>query len=160
MKLRILSTLLFAAVVIAITSGCAGLPTPEVMKAETANFVLPKLPEPNKAIVYVFRPSSLGALIRFNVFVDNQEANSEMGFTRGNQYIHFNIAPGQSKILSKAENWAELEVNAKPGDIIFIRQEVSMGLIMARNTIVESPDYEGKSQIKSRSIGTMIKQDK
>ena len=70
----------------ALITGCASLPSPEVMKAETDTYQLPKLPEQGKAIVYVVRPSSVGGLIRFNVFVDDQEASSEMGYTRGNQY--------------------------------------------------------------------------
>lgn len=73
------------------------------MKADVSTFQLPKLPEPGKCIVYVVRPSSLGGLVRFNVFRDDQEANSEMGYTRSSQYIHFNIPPGDHKVYSRAE---------------------------------------------------------
>ena len=79
-------------------SGCASLPSTEVMKAETAGYQVPKLPEPGKAIVYVVRPSNFGGLIRFNVFVDDQEAESEVGYTRSSQYIYFNLLPGDHKI--------------------------------------------------------------
>ena len=41
---------------------------------------------------------TIGALIRFNVFVDNQEDASEVGCTRGNQYIYFQVPPGDRKI--------------------------------------------------------------
>jgi hypothetical protein len=140
--------------------GCATLPRPEEMKAEVATYQLPKLPEEGKAIVYVVRPSSLGTLIRFNVFIDNQEPESEMGYTRGAQYIYFNLAPGDHQILSKAENWAEANVSAKAGDIIFIQQEPSMGIIMARNSIFKLQDYEGKYHVKHLSLGTIIKTDK
>jgi hypothetical protein len=100
-----------AAATVALFTGCASLPSPEAMKAEVAGFQLPKLPEPGKAIVYVVRPSALGGLVRFNVFLNDQEANSEMGFTRGSQYIYFNVPPGDHKIYSKAENWAEALVS-------------------------------------------------
>src|SRR6185369_8631902 len=115
----------------AVFSGCAKLPPPDVMKSETATFQLPKLPEQGKAVVYVVRPSGLGGLIRFNVFVDDQQDASEMGYTRASQYIYFNLLPGTHKIYSKAENWGETSVSAKEGDIIFIEQEPSMGMIMA-----------------------------
>jgi len=49
------------------------------MKVELASYQLPKLPEPGQAIYCVVRTSSLGDLIRFDVFVDNQEDASEMG---------------------------------------------------------------------------------
>lgn len=140
--------------------GCATLPKPEEMKAEVATYQLPKNPEAGKAIVYVVRPSSLGTLIRFNVFVDNKEPESEMGYTRGAQYIYFNLKPGDHQILSKAENWAETNVSAKAGDIIFIQQEPSMGIIMARNSILKLQDYEGKYHVKNLEIGTIIKSDK
>ena len=148
------------AIAFAAISGCASLPSLEVMKAETANYQLPKLPEANKAMVYVVRPSSLGGLIRFNVFVDDQEAASEMGYTRSSQYIYFSIAPGEHKIYSKAENWADLNISAKAGDIFFIQQEPEMGLIMARNSLFKLDELPGKYRVKTLGTGTIIKTEK
>jgi hypothetical protein len=136
--------------------GCASLPSTEVMKAETANYQLPKLPDPGKAIVYVVRPAAVGGLIRFNVFVDNQEDASEVGYTRGTQYIYFQVPPGERKIFSKAENWAETMITAEAGDIIFIQQEPSMGVIMARNSIFKLEDYTGKYHVKKLTLGTLL----
>ena len=130
------------------------------MKTEIAGFELPKLPESGKAIVYVVRPSSLGALVRFNVFLNDQEANSEMGFTRGSQYIYFNVAPGDHKVYSKAENWAETLVSVKAGDIIFIQQDTAMGIIMARNNLLKVDDLQGKYHVKTLTVGTILKADK
>lgn len=141
-------------------SNCASLPSPEKMKAEVEGFELPKLPEKGKAIVYIVRPSSVGTLVRFNVYVDDKEPESEMGYTRGSQYIYFNLTPGDHQILSKAENWAELNVSAKAGDIIFIQQDAQMGIIMARNSISKMQDYEGKYQVKNLSLGTIIRSEK
>ena len=146
--------------IILIMSGCATLPTPDEMKADIVSFELPKLPEPGKAIVYVERPSSLGGLIRFNVFVDDKEAPSEMGYTRGSQYIYFNLQPGDHQILSKAENWAAINVTAKAGDIIFIQQEPTMGVFIARNNLFIQQEYEGKYHVKHLQLGTIIKTDK
>jgi hypothetical protein len=154
-----LGAMLFA-VAVAMLSGCASLPSPEEMKADIVTFQLPKLPEPNKAMVYVVRPTALGTLVRFNVFVDDQEAKSEMGYTRGNQYIYFNVAPGQRKILSKAENWAEVTLDAKAGDVFFIQQEPSMGFVMARNSLLKLEDYQGKYHVKRLNLGTILKTEK
>lgn len=158
MKNRFALTLAaFAA--IAMFAGCAG-PTVEAMKAETANFQLPKLPDSGKAMVYVVRPATVGALIRFNVFVDDKEAASEMGYTRGSQYIYFHVTPGNHTIYSKAENWADATISAKAGDVVFINQIPSMGIIMARNSLVTIADYEGKYHVKKTGLGTIIKLDK
>lgn len=150
--------------VITILTGCAGLPSPEVMKAEAATYQLPKLPEAGKAIVYVVRPDGDDGHIRFNIFVDNQEASSEMGYTRGIQYIYFNLLPGEHNIYSKAENWAEVAVSAKAGDIIFLQQEATWGFIIARNNLFKIEDYQGKYHVKRleyiKRVGTIIKSDK
>lgn len=140
--------------------GCATLPSPEVMRSEVQNFQLPKHPEPGKAIVYVVRPSEVGGLIRFNVFLNDQHPESEMGFTRGSQYIYFQIPPGEHKIQSKAENWSEWIVNARAGDILFIQQEPAMGLLMARNTLLKINDVEGRYHVKTLKLGTIHKVDR
>ncbi len=152
--------LAIAATVLSLMTGCASLPSPEAMKAETATFQLPKLPESGKAIVYVVRPSALGGLVRFNVFLNDQEANSEMGFTRGSQYIYFSVPPGDHKIYSKAENWAETLVSMKAGEIIFIQQDASMGIIMARNSLMKLEELPGKYHVKTLTVGTVLKTDK
>lgn len=135
--------------------GCASLPTPEKMKSETTNFTIPVLPPEGKAMVYVVRPSAIGGLIRFNVFVDNKEPKSEMGYTRGSQYIYFPVTPGDHQILSKAENWAEVNISAKAGEVIYIQQNAEMGVLMARNSVVKIQDYEGKYYVKTLKLGTL-----
>lgn len=152
--------LVLVAAAAAVLPGCASLPSPEVMKAETASFKLPKLPDNGKAIVYVVRPSSVGGLVRFNVFVDDQEAASEMGFTRGSQYIYFTVAPGAHKIYSKAENWADVAVTANAGDVIFIQQDASMGIVMARNSLLKLEELPGKYRVKSLTMGTVLRESK
>ena len=159
MQIKKILTLLACAAVVALT-GCASLPSPEKMKEETATFQLPKKPDDGKALVYVVRPSSMGALIRFNVFVDDQEAASEMGYTRGSQYVYFHVTPGDHKIYSKAENWAEANISVKAGDIVFIEQDPAMGVIMARNSIARIDELPGKYHVKTLSVGTILKTDK
>jgi hypothetical protein len=148
-----------AVIVVLFVTGCSSLPSPEKMRAEVQNYELPQLPKDGQAIVYVVRPSGLGGFIRFNVFVDNKEPESEVGYTRSSQYIYFNLQPGDHQILSKAENWAETNITAKAGDIIFIQQEPSMGIIMARNSIFKLQDYEGKYHVKTLNVGTIITTD-
>ena len=157
MKLLIKSILIL---VVLFFVGCASLPPPAEMRLDVTDFNLPKLPEDGKAIVYVVRPSSVGSLIRFNIFIDDQEPNSEMGFTRGNQYIYFNVNPGDHQILSKAENWAEANIIVEAGDIIFVQQIPTIGILMARNTLSKIQEYEGKYHVKHLKLGTILKADK
>jgi hypothetical protein len=99
----------------------------------------------------------MGGLVRFNVFLNDKEANSEMGFTRGNQFIYFSVPPGEHRVFSKAENWAEMAVNVKAGDIAFIEQQVGMGVIMARNTLLSLDPLTGTYHVKKTTVGTLLK---
>lgn len=138
-------------------AGCATLPSTDQMKSAVATYQVPKLPEPGSAMVYVVRPSAMGTLIRFNVFLNDQESQSEVGYTRGNQYIYFTVPPGAHKIYSKAENWAETTLDVKAGDVVFLQQEVTMGLIMARNNLLRLEDLPGKYHVKNLEVGTLLK---
>jgi hypothetical protein len=140
-----------------VLGGCATVPNTEAMRAEVAAYQLPKAPDPGGAMVYVVRPSGLGALIRFNVFLNDQQPQSEMGYTRGAQYIYFSVPPGSHKLYSKAENWADLPFTVKAGDVVFVQQDVAMGLIMARNTLSVLDDYQGKYHVKKLERGTILK---
>ena len=143
-----------------VAGGCATLPSPEVMRAEVANFELPRKPEIDKVLVYVVRPNELGTLVRFNVYVGDQEPASEMGFTRGGQYIHFSVPPGKSRLFSKAENTAELEFDARGGEVIYLQQEPAMGLLFARNSMFRIEELPGKYWVKTLKPGTMLKPGK
>lgn len=160
MKLGKPAARLFLVCLIALASGCASLPSPEEMKAQTATFQVPYQPPADKAMVYVVRPSGLGGLIRFNVFVGDQADSSEMGYTRANQYIYFSVPPGEHRIYSKAENWAETMVSVKAGDVVFLKQEPAIGIIMARNVLSSLQDYEGKYHVKTLELGTILKTQK
>lgn len=132
----------------------------EEMKADIQGYELPKKPNSESVLVYVMRPSSLGMLIRFNVFLDDQNDSSEMGYTRGNEHIYFYAKPGSFKIYSKAETWEEISVKAKGGDTVFMIQTPEIGLIMARNSLKLTDDLEGTYYIKNTKLGTVIKEKK
>lgn len=154
-RVRSVFTFLVFAVV-AFLAGCATLPSPEKMQTETAEFRLPGIPDPEKAMVYVVRPSFLGTVIRFNVFVDTQEPASEMGYTRGAEYIYFQVTPGDHTIYSKAENWAETVVSLKAGEIAYLRQDPTMGFLMARNSLLRIDDVVGRYYVKTLTQGTIL----
>jgi hypothetical protein len=158
MKNFIMSSL--GLLMVALVSGCTTLPSPEKMAAELEGYSLPKQNETSDSLIYVVRPSSVGTIVRFNVFLDDKDASSEMGYTRGSQYIYFFAEPGQHTIFSKAENWAEVIVEVKAGETIFLKQDASIGIVMARNNIGIIQDLEGKYYVKNSSLGTIIKERK
>lgn len=158
MKNSIISSMVL--LILAFVSGCTTLPSQEKMAEELHGYSLPKQNEASNSLIYIVRPSSIGTLVRFNIFLDNKDDSSEMGYTRGSQYIYFFVEPGQHTIFSKAENWAELSVDAKAGETIFLKQDATMGIVMARNRLGTVPDLEGKYYVKNSALGTIIKERK
>lgn len=136
-------------------SSCASLPSQEVIQQEIKGYQLPALPKDDKALVYIVRPSSLGKLVRFKVFVDQKDQNFYMGYTRGKQYIYFYVSPGEHEILSKAENLAKVKITAKKNEIIFLQQNPRIGIFFARNKLFNLKDYEGKYHVKKLKLGTI-----
>ena len=147
--------LLFLLLATILLQSCSSLPSPQEMAAEIKDYKLPQQPQEHNTLVYVVRPSSLGGLIRFNVFLDGRDDEDEMGFNRGSQYIYFFVKPGKHIISSKAENWDTIKIKAKRGDVVYIQQSTEMGFIMARNTLNQLSETIGKYHIKNTSSGKL-----
>ena len=145
-----------SATALSLLAGCATLPSPAQMAEEVSGFHLPIQAETESALIYVVRPSPAGSLVRFNVFLNDKEDKSEMGYTRGSQYIFFYVNPGKHKIFSNAENWAEIGLDARAGETLFVKQNPELGFIMARNSLELIPEVEGKYHVKNTDLGTII----
>ncbi len=156
LKVRAVVAVLF----VTLLSSCVTTISPEQMRKEVEGFKLPKSPDKNSAVVYVVRPSMVGTIVRFNVFLDNKEDSSEMGYNRGNEYIYFSVTPGEHRIFSKAENWDDIEFNAETGKAYFVKQTPGMGFIMARNSLSLLDENQGKYEVKNSKIGTIKKLEK
>lgn len=97
----------------------------------------------DKALVYVYRPSSAGFAVRMEVTCDGQS----LGSTKGKRYIYALLDPGKHSIKSKAENTATLDVDLEGGKTYYILQKVKMGTLMAR-TQLELVADEGEARKK------------
>jgi hypothetical protein len=147
---------------VAFISACATPPAekptpPASAKRAIAATELPAQAKAGYALIYVIRPSDEATLIKFNVFLDNQNADAEMGYTQAAQYIYFYVKPGRRRIWSKAENWADLVVAAKPGEIIFLRQNPEVGYVISRNSLRKVDQKQGVQDLKRTSAGTILK---
>lgn len=97
--------------VVTLLSGCAmssAPPPADAMRADVAGYQLPKLPAAGKAIVYVVFVEGWYGSIGFDVFLDGQTSLYAVGRNRGGQYFHFELEPGEHRLFSKGERWAEL----------------------------------------------------
>ncbi|MDD2699764.1 MAG: hypothetical protein PHH36_00870 [Sideroxydans sp.] len=151
---------LFACIVVlisAVLSGCASSgPSPDVMRAEVAGYQLPRMPAGGKAIVYVVFEEDYYDMAAFDVFLDGQETASRVGRNHGGQYFFFEMAPGEHKLFSRGEKWAELAVSAKAGEVIFIRQELVFGMMAARVNLLRLDEVEGKYYVSKLKRGEAV----
>lgn len=139
-------------------SSCVSIPSEQQMQLQTADYNLPQTNHSENVLVYMIRPSRLGAMIKFNVFIDDKNDSSEVGYNTGKRYIYFFVKSGSHKILSKAENWAEIGINGQPGETIFIRQDVALGFLLPRNNLEIISEAEAKYHIHKIKKGVILKE--
>lgn len=135
---RYLLSLLVLGVVL--LSGCATVPMASSgADAEAKKFT----PVAGKSLIYVYRNETLGAAIKMRVSLNGQNA----GETGPKTYFMFEVPPGRHEILSHTENVSTLAVNAEPGRIYFVWQEVKMGLLQARSQLQLVSEEVGRAGV-------------
>ena len=70
-----------------------------------------------------------------------------IGQTASNTYLYKEVAPGKHTIVSKAENTDSIDIEAKPGTLTYVRQEVQMGILYSRNKLHLVDEVVGKKGI-------------
>lgn len=150
---------IFAALCVAfLLSGCVAThPAVPITSVTAADYQLPHLPGKGKAVVYVIFEEAYYGEVDFDVFLDDQRPESKVGRNKGGQYIAFELSPGEHKIWSKGENWAEATVTAKAGEAIFIRQEMYFGFLAPRVRLLGLQGSEGANLVKILKPGAVDK---
>jgi len=136
----------FAAVAFTVTlSGCASVPMGDAgQDAALKAFTIPT----DRAGIYVYRNESMGAAIKMDVAIDGVE----IGQTAAKTYMFTELAPGRHTIVSRAENTDTLELEAGPGSITYIWQEVKMGALFARTKLHLVDELQGKRGVQESRL--------
>ncbi|MBU1214043.1 MAG: DUF2846 domain-containing protein, partial [Gammaproteobacteria bacterium] len=146
-----------AFVLAVLLAGCASsLPPPDVMRAETANYQLPRSPAEGKALVYVVFDEDDYDMAWFDVFLDGQQTVARVGRNHGGQYFFFEMTPGEHTLYSKGEKWAELSVSAGAGEVIFVRQELEFGMLAAKVNLSRLDEVVGKYHVSKLKPGVAV----
>lgn len=107
--------------------------------ADLKTFTVPK----DKAGVYVYRNETMGAAIKMNVEMDGQP----IGQTGANTYLYKEVTPGKHTVTSKTENESTVEIDAKPGTLLYLWQEVKMGFGSARSKLQIVDQAQGRKGV-------------
>jgi len=89
-------------------------------------------PSADTALVYMIRPSTMGAAIRTWAFYDDEL----IGVTRGRGYTFAHVPPGDRLFWSKAENTSALQVDVEAGKTYYFKQQIMPGIGKARVKLV------------------------
>lgn len=133
------------AILTAALVGCASVPMGDVKQDEALKtFAAPA----GKAGIYIYRNESIGSAVKMDVELDGKP----IGQTVAKTYLYKEVEPGKHTITSKAENTESLEIDAQPGTLAFIWQEVKMGVLYARNKLHIMNAAEGKKGVQETKL--------
>jgi hypothetical protein len=107
-------------------------------------------PTEGKALVYVVRPAMVGLAIGMPVTCDGKD----LGKTGGGRFIYAMIDSGSHAFVSRAENTSELTLVTEAGKTYYLEQQVKMGLLKARNKLVQLNDADGKAKLLKCSLSS------
>ena len=129
-----------------LATGCASVNMADpAQDAARKTFVAPA----DKAGIYIYRNESMGAAIKMPVTVNGQM----VGQTAANTYLYKEVEPGKVKIESLTEGKEnKLEVDAKPGTLIYIWQEVKMGMWAAASKLHLVSTEDGQKGVKETKL--------
>lgn len=125
--------------------GCASVTMGDAKQdAALKTFTIAK----DKTGVYIYRNESMGAAIKMDVELDGKP----IGQTAANTYLYKEVTPGKHTFTSKAENNSSIEVDAKPGTLLYIWQEVKMGFMGARSKLQLVDQAQGQKGVNETKL--------
>jgi len=98
---------------------------------------------PDKALVYVVRPASVGFAIKSFFLCDDEI----LGINKGRCYFFAQVAPGKHLFWSKSENVDALELTVEAGKTYYIKQGIQMGAFRARTKVEVLDEAEGQAAL-------------
>lgn len=100
-------------------------------------------PSEGKAVIYILRTSSLGALMNFRFY----EGNKYLGKFNGTNYLRYECNPGKSLFWVRAENVDFIETDLEAGKIYLVEANPKLGAFSS-GVKFKTVDYEDEAQMK------------
>lgn len=136
--MKIIRNILICGIIVALGAGCAST----VQYADFPDQTVP-VEDPDKARIYVVRPSSLGGAVSMRV----SDGEHVIGKTGPKGYLCWERNPGDIEIVGKAENTARLPLTVEAGTVYYVQQHVRMGILFARNRLTLLTEAAGKAEV-------------
>ncbi len=131
----------FALVLAGLASSCASVPKADKLAdAEAKRFAA----RPDKCGLYVYRDEWMGSAIRMQVDLDGKP----LGSTAPKTFLFAWLDPGDHTLVSHAEHDSQLVIEAKAGTLVYIWQEVKMGLWSANSMLHVRSEDAGQKGVR------------
>jgi hypothetical protein len=129
-------------------TGCLSPPYPmasapiatDKEEAEAKQFI----PDPNLAIIYIFRDTSDAWEMWSPILVDNHIIARTVQFT----FVTVKVDPGEHEIVCRAEKDSPLRLTVERNKLYFVKQKIIGGILMARSKLVEVSNEDGINAVR------------
>ncbi|MDR1662090.1 MAG: DUF2846 domain-containing protein [Azoarcus sp.] len=126
-------------------SGCASVPKgDDDLDAALKTFTAPG----DVAGLYVYRYERASAITKMDVEVDGKS----IGKTIARTYVYTVLEPGRHRIVSKAKNEDALELEAQPGRLYYVWQEVKPGVFSTRTKLHLVHELDGQTGVRKTRL--------
>ena len=116
----------FACALLTLAAGLSGCGSAPLAPPKADTLAKQMLPAEGKAVIYLFRNSPPSAGWTIPVTLDGKE----MGVTGGQTYFRWEVSPGEHMIISRTHTWSGLMVNAEPGHMYYVWQDIGIGFFV------------------------------
>ena len=96
----------------------------------------------DKALVYLYRDVNGGG--RMNVSIDGRN----LGVIGGRNFMMFMLSPGKHLVVIEAANRDEMDLEVKPGETYYIRQDITNYLYVVSSKMMLMHNMEGKKGVQ------------
>lgn len=108
-----------------------------------------KAPSEGMAGVYIYRNSSIGQMIKKDLFIDDEL----IGTSINKVYFYAEVTPGSHTISTESEfSNNSVEFIAEAGKHYFFRQYMKFGVFIGGAGIEQVPDDEGIKNVQKTSL--------
>lgn len=121
--------------------GCASVPMANTNDDGAAKKFSPS---PDMSGIYIYRNEYFGAAIKMPVLLNGRE----LGKTVAYSYLYKEVPPGKHIITADGENTDILKVETRPGQNVFIHQQIKMGFAVGRSGMTFVDSAEGQAGVR------------
>ncbi len=125
----------------ALLAGCVTAPMPATTLG-TAEV------SPGRAGVYVFRTGYSGPALSIDVLLDGEPIGSTVSQT----HLFKEIEPGRHTLGSRLQFTSQLEFDAKPGQIVYVRQDLWLGYLQVHTRLRKVHPDDGVRAVRTTRL--------